>query len=69
MTTCAHDTHADHAHPHGTGCGHDAVPHGDHVDYVHDGHRHAEHGGHWDEHWTSSSELDAAGLSRSEIGS
>jgi hypothetical protein len=36
MTTSAHATHADHAHTHGTGCGHTAVPHGDHVDYAHD---------------------------------
>jgi zinc transport system permease protein len=40
----------DHAHEHGEGCGHVAVPHGDHVDYVHDGHRHAVHDSHYDEH-------------------
>lgn len=39
-----------HAHEHGPGCGHEAVPHGDHVDYLHDGHRHAAHEGHYDEH-------------------
>ncbi len=46
----AHETHADHDHQHGDGCGHDAVAHGDHTDYVHDGHRHTSHDGHWDEH-------------------
>jgi hypothetical protein len=45
-----HATHTDHAHQHGEGCGHVAVPHDDHVDYAHDGHRHAGHEGHWDEH-------------------
>ena len=40
----------DHAHQHGPGCGHRAIPHGDHVDYLHDGHRHASHGAHYDEH-------------------
>jgi zinc transport system permease protein len=39
-----------HAHEHGPGCGHEAIPHGDHVDYLHDGHRHAAHEGHYDEH-------------------
>lgn len=39
-----------HAHEHGPGCGHPALPHRDHVDYVHDGHRHAVHEGHYDEH-------------------
>jgi len=48
-----HQVHEGHAHEHGTGCGHVAVPHGDHVDYVHDGHLHREHQGHWDEHLSS----------------
>ena len=39
-----------HAHEHGTECGHSAVPHEDHVDYLHDGHLHAAHGSHYDEH-------------------
>ncbi|MFK5583772.1 MULTISPECIES: metal ABC transporter permease [unclassified Serinicoccus] len=39
-----------HLHEHGSGCGHETVPHGDHVDYLHDGHRHAAHEGHYDEH-------------------
>lgn len=39
-----------HAHEHGAGCGHEAIPHGDHLDYLHDGHRHAAHEGHYDEH-------------------
>ncbi|MGL5827809.1 MAG: metal ABC transporter permease [Nocardioides sp.] len=46
----AHRPETDHAHVHGSDCGHPAVPHGDHVDYVHDGHRHALHGEHYDEH-------------------
>ena len=48
--TITHREHPDHAHVHGDGCGHVAVPHDDHVDYVHDGHRHAAHDGHWDDH-------------------
>ncbi|WP_164903865.1 hypothetical protein [Nonomuraea polychroma] len=51
MTVAAeHGQHTEHAHEHGPGCGHVAVPHADHVDYVHDGHRHASHEGHWDDH-------------------
>lgn len=38
------------AHVHGSGCGHDAVPHGDHVDYVVGDHLHHPHGGHCDDH-------------------
>ncbi|WP_224125321.1 metal ABC transporter permease [Nocardioides mangrovi] len=45
-----HEVADEHAHEHGSDCGHVAVPHGDHVDYVHDGHRHAVHGKHYDEH-------------------
>jgi len=37
-------------HAHGTGCGHDAVPHGDHVDYLVGDHLHHAHGGHCDDH-------------------
>lgn len=43
-------THANHDHVHGAGCGHTAVQHGDHVDYLHDGHLHHAHDGHYDEH-------------------
>ncbi len=49
MTTIEHARHTDHAHTHGEGCGHVAVPHVDHVDYAHDGHLHRVHDGHWDE--------------------
>lgn len=49
MTTTEHQTHDDHSHAHGDGCGHVAVPHADHVDYAHDGHLHRSHNGHWDE--------------------
>jgi len=31
---------------HGTGCGHEAVPHGDHVDCLVDGHLQHPHGEH-----------------------
>ena len=37
-------------HVHGSGCGHEAVPHGDHTDYLVDGHLHHPHGGHCDDH-------------------
>ena len=37
-------------HKHGSGCGHEAVPHGDHVDYLVDGHLHHPHGDHCDDH-------------------
>jgi hypothetical protein len=40
----------DAGHKHGSGCGHDAVPHGDHVDYVVNGHLHHPHGDHCDDH-------------------
>lgn len=46
----AHPEAEEHAHEHGPGCGHPAVPHEDHVDYLHHGHRHAPHGDHYDEH-------------------
>ncbi len=37
-------------HVHGSGCGHEAVPHGDHVDYLVDGHLHPQHSGNCDNH-------------------
>ena len=40
----------DAGHEHGTGCGHEAVPHGDHVDYLVGGHLHHPHGDHCDHH-------------------
>src|SRR5262245_24250919 len=43
-----HDT----AHKHGTGCGHEAVPHGDHICYSVGGHLHRPHGGHCDDRGT-----------------
>ena len=45
----AHHTHGGHDHPHGSGCGHTAIRHGDHTDYLHDGHLHRIHGDHVDE--------------------
>lgn len=48
MTHC--NTHENHPHQHGKGCGHTAIQHGDHVDYLHDGHLHHVHGDHVDEH-------------------
>ena len=46
--TC--NEHSGHGHSHESGCGHQAVRHGDHVDYLHDGHLHSVHGTHVDEH-------------------
>jgi DNA-binding transcriptional ArsR family regulator len=48
MTT-AHESHPNHEHSHGEGCGHVAVDHGDHTDYLHDGHIHRVHDDHVDE--------------------
>lgn len=45
-----HHVTDDHAHEHGTDCGHPMIQHGDHVDYLHDGERHAAHADHWDRH-------------------
>jgi len=42
----------DKAHKHGSGCGHEAVPHGDHVDYIVAGHLHHPCAGHCDDHGT-----------------
>jgi len=42
-------THPQHDHQHGEGCGHLAIAHGGHVDFLHDGHLHQAHDGHWDE--------------------
>lgn len=44
------NTHANHAHRHGPGCGHTSVEHEGHIDYLHDGHVHHVHGDHVDEH-------------------
>ncbi|HTU69140.1 MAG TPA: hypothetical protein VMF11_02375 [Candidatus Baltobacteraceae bacterium] len=38
------------SHKHGTGCGHNAVPHGDHADYLVKGHLHHAHDSHCDDH-------------------
>jgi len=46
----AHETHEQHSHTHGTGCGHIALKHNGHTDYLHDGHLHHVHGNHVDEH-------------------
>ena len=37
-------------HVHGTGCGHESVPHGDHSDYLVGDHLHYVHGDHCDDH-------------------
>jgi hypothetical protein len=37
-------------HQHGTGCGHETIPHGDHTDYLVKNHLHHPHGGHCDDH-------------------
>jgi hypothetical protein len=51
MTACK--THENHAHVHGSGCGHKRVKHDGHEDYLHDGHMHHVHDGHVDEHQVS----------------
>jgi hypothetical protein len=37
-------------HVHGSGCGHEAVPHAGHTDYLVAGHLHHPHGAHCDDH-------------------
>jgi hypothetical protein len=37
-------------HAHGSGCGHEAVPHAGHTDYLVGNHLHHAHGGHCDDH-------------------
>ncbi|GAA2107011.1 hypothetical protein GCM10009802_01740 [Streptomyces synnematoformans] len=49
VMTTTHAPHSGHAHRHGEGCGHVALPHHDHVDYAHDGHLHRVHDDHVDE--------------------
>ena len=48
MTDCK--THENHAHVHGSSCGHKRVKHDGHEDFLHDGHMHHVHDGHVDEH-------------------
>ena len=42
----------DKGHVHGSGCGHETIPHGNHVDYVVGKHLHHPHGNHCDDHGT-----------------
>ena len=44
------ETHEEHKHKHGAGCGHRSISHEGHTDYLHDGHLHSVHNGHVDEH-------------------
>lgn len=44
------EAHSEHAHQHGSNCGHLAIRHEGHVDFLHDGHLHHPHGDHVDEH-------------------
>jgi hypothetical protein len=44
------DTHPNHDHQHGPGCGHTAVRHDGHTDYLHDGCLHHPAGGQVEEH-------------------
>jgi hypothetical protein len=46
----AHRAQAKAGHVHGSGCGHEAVPHGDHVDYLVEGRLEHPHGDHIDDH-------------------
>ncbi len=50
------NTHPDHDHTHGPGCGHTPLFHDGHVDYIHDGHLHHPHEDHVDEHVIAESE-------------
>ena len=47
--TCTSGTRCQ-GHKHGSGCGHEAVPHGDHTDYLVNGRLHHPHGDHCDDH-------------------
>lgn len=47
--TPGHKCH-DASHTHGSGCGHEAIPHGDHTDYLVDGHLHHPCKNHCDHH-------------------
>ena len=38
------------SHKHGSGCGHEAVPHDDHIDYIVNGRLHHVHESHCDDH-------------------
>lgn len=53
------NTHGEHAHTHGSNCGHTAIKHDDHKDYLHDGHLHHSHGDHIDEHSLSVTESNS----------
>ena len=44
------DTHDNHSHQHGPGCGHTGILHEGHVDYLHDGHLHHHGAGGVEEH-------------------
>lgn len=57
----SHETHANHGHRHGPGCGHTRIEHDGHVDYLHDGHLHTEHDGHYDEHAIAVTATNPAG--------
>jgi hypothetical protein len=46
----AHRAEPEPGHVHGTGCGHEPVPHGDHVDYLVMGRLQHPHGDHVDDH-------------------
>ena len=59
MSNC--QTHENHNHVHGAGCGHTAIRHNGHVDYLHDGHLHHEHNGHYDEHVLEVNDTNADG--------
>ena len=59
MSDC--NTHKNHDHVHGEGCGHQKIKHGDHYDFLHDGHLHHGHQGHVDEHSIEISDTNPIG--------
>jgi hypothetical protein len=67
LTTKTHTIHEQHAHPHGSNCGHIAVKHNGHIDYLHDGHLHFPHEGHVDEHVIETSGSNPAGCTPNHI--
>lgn len=55
------NTHGDHSHKHGEGCGHTSIGHDGHTDYLHDEHMHHMHGDHVDCHSIDEGGANASG--------
>jgi hypothetical protein len=67
VMTKTHTIHEQHAHQHGSNCGHIAVKHNGHIDYLHDGHLHFLHEGHVDEHVIETSASNPAGCTPDHV--